>query len=227
MAILTDPPYFPASSTTRYLAFPSLRCCSASFTLDIGYSSVTGLIPCLAANFSIARRFAGLPVGLPETCFSPTISENALTGIGSSTAPTTCSRPRGASAFTYASQSSDTFTVTTIKSSVPAIALISVEFLEFTTRCAPIFISSSVFPAVDENAVTSQPHARVNISAMCPSPPIPTTPTRDVGVTPKFSSGEKTVIPPHNSGPADAASNPSGNGIAHVQCARMCEPNPP
>nr|WP_032113766.1 hypothetical protein [Candidatus Paracaedibacter symbiosus] len=35
-----------------------------------------------------------------------------------------------------------------------------------------------------------QPHALANCRAMCPNPPMPTTPTRSVGLTPKVIQGQ-------------------------------------
>ena len=61
---------------------------------------------------------------------------------------------------------------------------------------------------------------------MCPKPPMPTTPTRLVGLA-YIISGLKTVMPPHSSGPASAKLVPSGNGMAQAQCERTRRANPP
>ena len=146
------------------------------------------------------------------------MSENAATGIGSSTAPTTCSRPLGASVPIIASQSSGTLTVLIRRSKLPASFLIAAESLLETTWFAPNPLASSNLLSLDVNAVTSQPYAAANLTAMCPSPPMPMMPTRSVGLA-CMASGAKTVMPPHRSGPASAKFSFSGSGIAQAQCA--------
>lgn len=59
---------------------------------------MTGAILWRAQNSNIVATVAGEPSGEPDTDLRPPISENAGTGTGSSTAPTKCSRPSGASA---------------------------------------------------------------------------------------------------------------------------------
>ena len=54
---------------------------------------------------------------------------------------------------------------------------------------------------------------------MWPNPPIPTMPTRLVGLA-YIASGLNTVMPPHRSGPASAASMSSGRGMAQAQWER-------
>ena len=63
----------------------------------IGKCSVCGATWCREAKSSIVAIATGEPTGEPETLRCCRMSENAATGIGSSTAPTTCSRPFGAS----------------------------------------------------------------------------------------------------------------------------------
>ena len=92
---------------------------------------------CRAAKSSIVSIATGEPVGEPETLRCPMMSENAATGIGSSTAPTTCSRPLGASVPIIASQSSGTLTVLIRRSKLPASFLIAAESLLDTTWFAP------------------------------------------------------------------------------------------
>ena len=89
----------------------------------------------------------GDPVGEPEISRSFMIRLKAATGIGSSTAPTTCMRPLGASVPTMASQSSGTLTVTSSRSSVPAMASIAAESRLETTWWAPKPRASSDFAA--------------------------------------------------------------------------------
>lgn len=69
----------------------------------------------------------GEPVGEPEMFFCPMITGNAVKGIGSITAPTTCIRPFGANDPMSVSQSSGTLTVTISRSKVLAKALIAAE----------------------------------------------------------------------------------------------------
>ena len=76
---------------------------------------------------------AGLPSGDPDSDFCGMIIAIAGTATGSSTAPTKCSRPRGASAVRYASQFSGTLTVTRMKSSEPASFFIDASSRELTT----------------------------------------------------------------------------------------------
>src|SRR6266567_2034112 len=138
------------------------------------------------------------------------MSENAVTGIGSSTAPTTCSRPLGASVPISASQSSFTLTVLIRRSRLPASFPIAAESLLETTELAPKPFASSNLLALDVNAVTSQPYAAANFTAMCPSPPMPMMPTRSVGLA-NLASGAKTVIPPAQERP----------GVGEVQLFRQ------
>src|SRR5438874_1610972 len=77
-----------------------------------------------AAKSSIVSIATGEPVGEPETARCCKMSENAETGIGSSTAPTTCRRPLGASELIIASQSS--FTLTVLMVSGHALAAVHV-----------------------------------------------------------------------------------------------------
>src|SRR4051795_4937115 len=84
------------------------------------------------------------------------------------------------------------------------------------TRCAPNFRASSNLLSLEVNAVTSQPYAAANFTAMWPNPPMPTMPTRLVGLA-YIASGLNTVMPPHRSGPASATSIFSGRGTAQAQ----------
>src|SRR6516162_3354186 len=61
---------------------------------------------------------------------------------------------------------------------------------------------------------------------MWPSPPMPTIPTRLVGLV-YMISGLNTVMPPHKSGPASATSIFSGSGIAQAQLQRTRLANAP
>ena len=154
----------------------------ASLTFDIGKVSVTGAMLCRAQKSIISFVVVGLPSGDPETDFCPMINGNAVTEIGSAIAPTVWKRPFGARQVIYACQSSVTFTVEIIRFKAPAMEANCFSSREFTTRCAPSFIASAVFESLDENAITSQPHLLRNWSAIWPSPPIPITPTRSVGL---------------------------------------------
>ena len=78
-------------------------------------------------------------------------------------------------------------------------------------------MASAVLSGLVVKAVTSQPHLFRNCKARWPSPPTPITPTRWVGRTFSSISGWKTVIPPHNRGPALLLSTAAGMGVAHAQ----------
>src|SRR2546428_12571494 len=80
------------------------------------------------------------------------MSENAATGMGSSTAPTTWSRPFGASVPIIASQSSFTLTVLMRRSMLPPSFLIAAESLLDTTWFAPKRFISSTLPSLDVKA---------------------------------------------------------------------------
>ena len=82
----------------RKRALPESSRARASLILLIGKCSVCGATLCREAKSSIVAIATGEPVGEPETLRCCEMSENAATGIGSSTTPTTCSRPFGASA---------------------------------------------------------------------------------------------------------------------------------
>ena len=184
-------------------------------------------MPCRAQNASMSAVVAGLPSGEPESDFCGIIIAIAGTATGASTAPTKCSRPFGASAPMYAGQFSGTFTVTRMKSSAPASFFTAASSFELTTWCAPSFFTSSALPADDENANTSHPHLFANCTARCPSPPMPTIPTRCVGRTSNCTNGLNTVTPPQNSGPAVAGSRPAGSGVTQPQWPRTVSANPP
>ena len=86
---------------------------SASRGVDGGYQLAAGaaLPPLVLDDEEAVAIVAGLPTGEPEIDRCCMISENAPTGIGSMTAPTTCRRPFGFRQLMNFSQSSDTFTV--------------------------------------------------------------------------------------------------------------------
>jgi hypothetical protein len=115
-------------------------------------------MPWRAQKSSIVEMTGGLALGEPEIDFCAMISANAKTGIGSSVAPTRCSRPFGASVSMMAYQSSDTFTVEITKLREPAIFFIAAESRELTTACAPSPSASSRLESLEVNAVTSHPH---------------------------------------------------------------------
>src|SRR5262249_21260985 len=148
----------------------------ASLILLIGKCSFCGAILCLEAKSSIVAMAPGEPVGEPETLRCCEMSENAGTGIGSSTAPTSCSRPLGARVPIIASQSSFTPTVLIRRSKVPPSFLIATDSLVETAWFAPKpFASSDLAPA------------RGN-----PSPP------------PPGGGGDLTSLVPHPADPDDA-----------------------
>src|SRR5262249_47858432 len=95
----------------------------------IGKCSVCGAILCREAKSSIVAIATGEPVGEPETLRCCEMSENAGTGIGSSTTPTSCSRPLGARVPIIASQSSFTLTVLIRRSKVPPGFFVPPRFL--------------------------------------------------------------------------------------------------
>src|SRR4029434_5348732 len=133
--------------------------------------SVCGATLCREAKSSIVAIATGDPVGELDTLRCCSMSENTATGIGSSTAPTTCSRPLGASAPMIASESSFTLTVLIRRLKLPPSFLIAAESLVVTTWFAPKPFASSNLLSLDVNAVTSHPYAAANLTAMCPNPP--------------------------------------------------------
>src|SRR5215468_290648 len=140
----------------RYRALPDASRAKASLIWLIGKCSVCGTTWCRAAKSSIVAIATGEPTGEPETLRCCMMSENAATGIGSSTAPTTCSRPFGASAPISASQSSVTLTVLIRRLKLPpSFPIAAGSWLE-TTWCAPKPFASSNLLALDVNAVTSR-----------------------------------------------------------------------
>ena len=135
--------------------------------------------------------------------------------------------PFGRRLFTSACQSWSALTVESRKSNDPAIFFNSAVSRVFTKWSAPISSASASLSFEVESAVTSAPNAFANCNPRCPSPPIPTTPTRDDGRTPWFRSGEYTVIPPHSSGATFSLSSPSGTGIANREFTRTASAYPP
>ena len=59
-----------------------------------------------------------------------------------------------------------------------------------TTSCAPSRFASAVLPGEVVKSTTSAPKAFANLTAMCPSPPRPTTPTFCPLLTFQCRSGE-------------------------------------
>lgn len=79
-----------------------------------------------------------------------------------------------------------------------------------TNSVAPRRMASSLLESVLEKTVTAQPILAANWIARCPSPPIPMTPIRWVGLTAKEWRTLKTVAPPHWSGAANSRGMESG-----------------
>ena len=109
----------------------------------------------------------------------------------------------------------------------PSLARISRTLVEETTCRAPRRSAASRLSGDEVNAVVSQPRARRNLIARCPSPPMPITPTCAPAATPQRRSGANTVTPAHRSGAAAAASSDSGNGNTNRPSRRMRRANPP
>jgi hypothetical protein len=99
----------------------------ASLIALIGKCSFCGVTLCREAKSSIVAIATGDPVGELDKLRCCSIRENTVTGIGSGTAPTTCSRPFGASVPIIASQSSFTLTVLIRRSKLPLSLLIDAE----------------------------------------------------------------------------------------------------
>ena len=81
---------------------------------------------------------------------------------------------------------------------------------DITTSWAPRRLASSILDGEVVSTTTCAPIAAASFTAICPSPPMPTTPTRLPGPTFQWRSGEKVVIPAQSSGAAPAGSMPSG-----------------
>ena len=77
-----------------------------------------------------------------------------------------------------------------MKSKLPACFAIASASLDTTTSCAPRRIASCVFPGDVVKTATVAPKAFANLTAMCPSPPRPTTPTFCPSRTFQCRSGE-------------------------------------
>ena len=166
-------------------------------------------------------------VGEADRPFCQLSSPPLFTLSASVTTPTRCMRPLGASVPIRASQFSAAPTVMSTKSRLPAAAFSSALSTLDSVLCAPKASASSRLEGDEVKAVTSQPQARANLTARCPRPPMPTTPTRSVGLIACSTKGRKTVPPPHISGPAAAGSSASGSGTAQLQCARSRSAKPP
>jgi hypothetical protein len=151
----------------------------------------------------------------------------AETATGSCTIPTICNSPLGARQLKYRSQSSETFTVLIMAFNCPRIDCNAVASFESTTLVAPIAMISSCLDLLELKATTSQPQYFRNCKARWPNPPIPITPTLSVGLISADWIALKTVIPPHNNGPAFAISMPCGSGMIHDQWPRTISAKPP
>jgi starvation-inducible DNA-binding protein len=110
-----------AIDSAARMAMPTQQICSPKF--HAAWTSCCGWLK------RMPRQPSNDPAGEPEMLRCPRMSENAATGIGSRTAPTTCRRPFGASVPIIASQSRGTFTVLIRRSKLPASFLIAVESL--------------------------------------------------------------------------------------------------
>jgi hypothetical protein len=87
---------------------------------------------------------------------------------------------------------------------------------------APSRSPSSCFFSDWDSTVTSAPMAEASLTAMCPSPPRPTTATRLPGPAPQRRSGEYVVMPAHSSGAAAAGSMPSGTRSTKPASTTTC-----
>ena len=114
----------------------------------------------------------------------PDLSGKAWTLTAEGGTPTKQSVPVGRSAEIKTPQSWSALMVLTIKSKHPATSFMAFDSRVFTKWWAPRERASSSFPAEVEKAVTSAPNARANWTAMWPSPPMPTIPTREDGLIP-------------------------------------------
>src|ERR1017187_3760842 len=119
----------------------------------------------------------------------PEMSGNACTHTGDGGTPTKHGVPVGRSDCRYIPQSWSAFAVVRIKSIDPATSFMALDSRLLTKLWAPSARASCSLPAEVEKAVTSAPKTRANWIAMCPSPPMPTMPTRDDGLMPWVRSG--------------------------------------
>ena len=96
----------------------------------------------------------GDPIGEALIDFCPPIIADTGMPTGSSTAPTKCRRPFGASVAISRGQSNDTLTVTSTKSNLPAAAFQLEGWRESSVLCAPNRFASSALSGDEVNAVT-------------------------------------------------------------------------
>jgi hypothetical protein len=66
----------------RYRALLARRCSIASFTFDMGNTSIIGATLCRAENSSIRAVLNGLPNGVPEIALCAAINGNTASGKG-------------------------------------------------------------------------------------------------------------------------------------------------
>jgi len=91
-----------------------------------------------------------------------------------------------------------TFTFNALR--IPAVGHAAQVFIGAVEWCAPRRRASSVLCCDVVNSVTCAPKARANLTAMCPSPPRPTTPTFCPLPTFQWRNGEYVVMPAQSSG---------------------------
>ena len=85
-------------------------------------------------------------------------------------------------------------------------AFIAAGSFDTSTWCAPSARASADFESDVVTRVTSQPSATPSFTAMCPSPPRPTTPRRVPGPVFQRFNGEYVVMPAQSSGATRARS---------------------
>ena len=171
---------------------------------------MSAVMPCWAQKSSISCVSGMPPISEPARLRRFMIRLNTLgEGCGVAGAPTSAIVPSRRSSAKKASRSCGAATVLRMKSKLLACAFISARLRETTTSSAPSASAAWRLLSDVVNATTRAPRACASLMPMCPSPPMPTTPTFLPGPAPQWRSGDQVVMPAHSSG-ATAASCDSG-----------------
>ena len=114
-----------------------------------------------------------------------------------------------------------------MRSSLLSCFFIAPASLEMTTSSAPRRAASAAFAGEVVKRTVSAPSACESFTAMWPSPPSPTTPTRFPLAAPQCLSGEYMVIPAHSSGATAARSSFGGTRRQNASSTTMWLEYPP
>ena len=140
-------------------------------------TSISHVIPRSAQKSSISCVSAIPPINEPTRLRRRRTRGITLIASGSAGMPTKVNAPSRFNSFRYAFKSCFPDAVSRMKSKLFSCRFIASSSRDSTTSCAPNRFASPALPGEVVKSTTSAPKAFANFTAICPSPPSPTTPT--------------------------------------------------